>query len=219
MTQQEAKNYIEGAFQALKDRGWFLKTGLVPTGVTDREIAEFEAESELKLPTLLKAFLKSYRMDFDLWGIIHEVDFDTRPWPISLNTSVKELRINWAVFREIAADYGAAPEQYGHFLPIGMWDSEFLVWDLSRREDQVDAEDWGESWALRSFPHDEAWDKEFWEEGGEPCAPNFKDLLDWYFYGTLIPEFEEDYQVRVTYERLNSYDFLWHYFEDRWKEP
>ena len=58
MTQQEAKNYIEGAFQALKDRGWFLKTGLVPTGVTDREIAEFEAESELKLPTLLKAFLK-----------------------------------------------------------------------------------------------------------------------------------------------------------------
>ena len=50
MTQQEAKNYIEGAFQALKDRGWFLKTGLVPTGVTDREIAEFEAESELKLP-------------------------------------------------------------------------------------------------------------------------------------------------------------------------
>ena len=30
MTQQEAKNYIEGAFQALKDRGWFLKTGLVP---------------------------------------------------------------------------------------------------------------------------------------------------------------------------------------------
>lgn len=144
MTQQEAKNYVEGAFQALKDRGWFLKTGLVPTGVTDREIAEFEAESELKLPTLLKAFLKSYRMDFDLWGIIHEVDFDTRPWPISLNTSVKELRINWAVFCEIAADYGAAPEQYGHFLPIGMWDSEFLVWDLSRREDQVDAEDWRE---------------------------------------------------------------------------
>ena len=45
MTQQEAKNYVEGAFQALKDRGWFLKTGLVPTGVTDREIAEFEAES------------------------------------------------------------------------------------------------------------------------------------------------------------------------------
>ena len=112
MTQQEAKNYVVGAFQALKDRGWFQRTGLVPTGVTDREIAEFEAESELKLPTLLKAFLKSYRMDFDLWGIIHEVDFDTRPWPISLNTSVKELRINWAVFCEIAADYGAAPEQY-----------------------------------------------------------------------------------------------------------
>ena len=219
MTQQEAKNYVEGAFQALKDRGWFQKTGLVPTGVIDREIAEFEAESELKLPTLLKAFLKSYRMDFDLWGIIHEVDFDTRPWPISLNNSVKELRINWAGFREIAADYGAAPEQYGHFLPIGMWESDFLVWDLSRSENQVDAEDWGESWVLRSFPHDEAWDKEFWEEGGEPCAPNFKDLLDWYFYGTLIPEFEEDYQVRVTYERLNSYDFLWHYFEDRWKEP
>lgn len=42
MTDQEARDYVEGAFQALKSRGWFQKTGLVPTGVTDREIADFE---------------------------------------------------------------------------------------------------------------------------------------------------------------------------------
>lgn len=50
MTQQEAKNYVEGAFQALKDRGWFLKTGLVPTGVTDREIAEFGGGVRVEAP-------------------------------------------------------------------------------------------------------------------------------------------------------------------------
>mgnify|MGYP000484945421 FL=1 len=135
---------------------------------------------------------------------------------MSLSTSVKELRTNWAVFWD-AADYGTAPKRYGHFLPIGMWESDFLVWDLSRPEDQVNEEDWGESWVLRAFPHDEEWNEALWEEGGEPCAPDFKALLDWYFHGTLIPEFEEDYQVKVNYERLNSYDFLWHYFEDRWK--
>ena len=37
MTDQEARDYVEGAFQALKSRGWFQKTGLVPTGVTDRD--------------------------------------------------------------------------------------------------------------------------------------------------------------------------------------
>ena len=75
MTDQEARDYVEGAFQALKSRGWFQKTGLVPTGVTDREIADFEAETGRKVPALLKAFLKSYRMDFEFWGIIHEIDF------------------------------------------------------------------------------------------------------------------------------------------------
>ena len=112
MTDQEARDYVEGAFQALKSRGWFQKTGLVPTGVTDREIADFEAETGRKVPALLKAFLKSYRMDFELWGIIHEIDFDTRAWPMSLSTSVKELRTNWAVFWD-AADYGTAPKRYG----------------------------------------------------------------------------------------------------------
>ena len=56
MTDQEARDYVEGAFQALKSRGWFQKTGLVPTGVTDREIADFEAETGRKVPALLKAF-------------------------------------------------------------------------------------------------------------------------------------------------------------------
>ena len=50
MTDQEARDYVEGAFQALKSRGWFQKTGLVPTGVTDREIADFEAETGRKVP-------------------------------------------------------------------------------------------------------------------------------------------------------------------------
>lgn len=127
MTHLEEKALVEQAFQALKDRGWFSKTGLVPTGVTDGEIAAFE---------------------------------------------------------------------------------QVIVDDPS----------FGASWLLTSFAHDEAWDEDYWREGGCPVAPDFRTLLEWFFFGSLIPEFEAENHVKVTYQRLNNYEFLWHWYEDRWKE-
>lgn len=83
-------------------------------------------------------------------------------------------------------DYGTAPKRYGHFLPIGMWESDFLVWDLSRPEDQVNEEDWGESWVLRAFPHDEEWNEALWEEGGEPCSPGLQGSA-----GLVLPRYPD----------------------------
>lgn len=226
MTDQEAKDYVEGAFQALKSRGWFQETGLVPTGVTDQEIAEFEAETGRKVPTLLKAFLQSYQTNSlyntqsgYFWGIVSGFDGYVRPYPLALPTSVEALRGYWHDFCGLADYFHVPPERCARYLPIGLWDSDYLMWDLSKPEDQVREDDWGKSWILVSLPHDEEWDESLWEEGLEdPCAPGFKTLLDWCFYGTLIPEFEEEYQVKVNYERMNDLDFLWHYDEDRWKE-
>ncbi len=227
MTTQEEKAFVKQAFQKLKERGWFSKTGLVPTGVTDGEIAAFEAKYQIRLPSLYKAFLQAYEMEYgatsSLWGIADDDGFC--PCPISLNTMTNTMTGCILVsvmdeFRKCATDifsYSAGPEQYGKYLPIGNWDSDWLLWDLSKPLDQVDAED-ERTWTLVSFAHDEEWDERYWAEGGFARCPDFKTLLEWYFYGSLISEFEEENCVKVTYERLNDYDFLWHWYEDRWKE-
>lgn len=223
MTVQEEKDFIENAFQTLKDRGWFSQTGLVPAGVTDGELAAFEEEYQMKIPSLYRAFLKSYQINFQLWGISNGSDQYTCPRPLTLITGMKELREAMEEFRRSAQtyfSYSAGPEQFGKYLPIGNWDSDWLLWDLSKPEDRVvvDDPDFGASWLLTAFAHDVPWDEDYWQEGGDPAAPDFKTLLDWFFYGTLIPEFEEENQLKVTYERLNNYGFLWHWYEDHWKE-
>ena len=224
-TVQEEKEFVERAFQTLAARGWFEKTGLVPTGVTDGQIAAFEERYQLKLPSLYRAFLQSYQMDYSfhdsLWGANDELNL----CPISLNTMVGGIMDGqMEEFRSRARgcfpdSYRAAPEQYGKYLPVGNWDSDWLLWDLSKPLEQVREGD-VRTWTLVSFPHDEEWDEACWAEGGFPCAPDFRTLLEWFFCGTLIPEFEETYQIKLTHERLTDYDFLWHWFEDleRWKE-
>lgn len=225
MTPQEERAFVKQAFQTLKERGWFAKTGLVPTGVTEREIAAFEEKYHIKLPSLYKAFLQSYEMDYSfdgsLWGIVDEGGLETEP--ISLNTMTASMMDDaMDEFRRGAREYfsySARPEQYGKYLPIGNWDSDWLLWDLSKPMDQVREED-ESTWTLVSFAHDEEWDEKYWADGGCARFPDFKTLLEWYFYGSLIPEFEEQYGIKVTQERLTSYAFLWHWFEDldRWKE-
>jgi len=221
---QQEKEFVEQAFQALKKRGWFAKTGLVSTGVTDQEIVAFEEKYQIELPSLYKAFLQSYKMDDSFnrsfWGIAD--DDGLSPCPIYLNTMPNNiLSSDMDEFRVCAREtfsYSATPEQYGKYLPIGSWDSDWLLWDLSKPLDQVDEED-DRTWTLVSFAHDEEWDEKYWEEGGFARCPDFKTLLEWYFFGSLIPEFEAETGIKVTYERLTSYEFLWHWFEDpgRWK--
>lgn len=223
MTFQEEKAFVEYAFQRMKERGWFSQTGLVPTGVTDGEIAAFEEEYQIKLPSLYKAFLQSYEINFHFCGICNEPDLYTCPHPLTLNTGMQELREAMEEFRRSAREYfsySAGPEEFGKYLPIGLWDSDWLLWDLSKPADQVAADDpdFGVSWLLCSFAHDEAWDETYWKEGGCPVAPDFRTLLEWFFFGSLIPEFEAENHVKVTYQRLNNYEFLWHWYEDRWKE-
>ena len=223
MTVQEEKVFVEQAFQKLKERGWFSKTGLVPTGVTNEEIAAFEEEYQLKIPSLYREFLQSYEIGFHFWGISNGPDSYACPQPLTLCTGIKALRSDMEEFRRSARacfPHSAGPEEFGKYLPIGMWDSDWLLWDLSKPADRVvvDDPDFGASWLLVSFAHDEQWDEAYWKKGGDPAAPDFKTLLEWFFCGTLIPEFEEENCVKVTYERLNNYDFLWHWYEDRWKE-
>ena len=229
MIRQEETEFVEQAFQKLRERGW-LSGPPEPTGISCQAIAAFEETYQIKLPSLYKAFLQSCKMNhdcFDDFWYIAIVEDELRPWPITLfdmspTVDSNFLSSSMIQFRKCAANgysYSAGAEQYGKYLPIGYWDSDWLLWDLSKPLEQVREGD-VRTWTLVYFPHDEEWDEACWAEGGFPCAPDFRTLLEWYFCGSLIPEFEETYQIKLIHERLTDYDFLWHWFEDleRWKE-
>ena len=228
MNIQQERDFIEQAFQTLKKRSWLSNPELEPTGVTDSEIAAFERKYQIKLPSLYKAFLQSYTMDdacFDDFWCIANVSDELRPWPITLHSmsptvdgdSLSSLMNQFRNCAKNLFSYSAGAEQYGKYLPIGNWDSDWLLWDLSKPSEQVDEED-ERTWTIVVFAHDAEWDQNYWVEGGFPCAPDFKTLLEWCFCGSLEAEFEEDNETKVTYERLHSWDFRDHWYEDRWKE-
>ena len=162
---------------------------------------------------------------FDGFWCIANVGDELRPWPITLfdmssigDSDFLSRSIN--EFRKCATDifsYSAGTEQYGKYLPVGNWDSDWLLWDLSKPLDQVDEED-ERTWTLVTFAHDAEWDEKYWAEGGCPCIPDFRTLLEWYFCGSLETEFEEDNGVKVTQERMKNWDFRWYWYKDRWKE-
>ena len=57
MTPREEREFVEGAFQKLKERGWFPGEEFEPSTITEQEIAAFEQMHQVKLPSLYKTFL------------------------------------------------------------------------------------------------------------------------------------------------------------------
>lgn len=66
MTEQQEAEFVEQAFEKLKERGWFADQELERSTVTEEEIAAFEAKHQVTLPSLYKAYLMSIAK---LWGI------------------------------------------------------------------------------------------------------------------------------------------------------
>ena len=60
MTPREEREFVEGAFQKLKERGWFPGEEFEPSTITEQEIAAFEQMHQVKLPSLYKTFLMSF---------------------------------------------------------------------------------------------------------------------------------------------------------------
>ena len=83
---------------------------------------------------------------FDDFWYIAIVEDELRPWPITLfdmspTVDSNFLSSSMIQFRKCAANgysYSAGAEQYGKYLPIGYWDSDWLLWDLSKPLEQVD---------------------------------------------------------------------------------
>ena len=209
MTKQQETEFVEQAFQKLKERGWFADQKLERSAVTEEEIAAFEARHQVTLPSLYKVYLMSYRIPD--WEYIMSIArrWGHRSGPLWLDlrgaVTMEELE-NWMeILREIR-DFCDLPEESFHYLiPIGDWGAGWgpLCLDLSR-EGSVDPKN-ADTWSVVWFDHEDfEWEQSYLGEDGllhgQPAAPDFKTLLEWYFCGSLEAEFEAATGIRPTYE-------------------
>ena len=211
MTPQEEREFVKGAFQKLKERGWFPGQEFEPSTITEEEIAAFERKHQVKLPSLYKTFLMSYwlpRNRSDEVCAIHDDDGYLCPlWQmIDSPRSMDEVSKRMEILQEIR-DFCELPEGcFRNLIPIGDWGAGWgpLCIDLSRPEENIDPDN-EFTWSLVWFDHEEFdWDKMYLcDDGllhGKEAAPDLKAYLEIYFYGSLEAKFEREEGVKPTYQ-------------------
>lgn len=210
MIPQEEKDFMEQAFWKLKERGWFLGEEFEKSAITEQEIAVFEQEHQVVLPSLYKAFLTSRRLPSDsneLCAVIYDMG-DFGPLWLELYSPRNMDQVSqWMENIQVIRDFCELPEDcFRNLIPIGDWGAGWgaLCIDLSRSEDQVEEED-ENTWSLVWFDHEEFdWDELYLGEDGllhgSAALPSLKILLEWYFFGALEEEYEQEEGVKPTYE-------------------
>lgn len=151
MTEQQEAEFVEQAFEKLKERGWFADQELERSTVTEEEIAAFEAKHQVTLPSLYKAYLMSYRIP-DREYIMSIAEDPNRDWEYSGGPLWLDLRgavmmeelENWMEIFQQIRDYCDLPEEsFRYLIPIGDWGAGWgpLCLDLSR-EGKVTPKTW-----------------------------------------------------------------------------
>lgn len=213
MTPQEERDFVISACQKLKERGWFPSEKFVPSAITEQEIATFEQEHQVKLPSFYRAFLTSFRLpqnirnDSFICSIIEdEGDLDPLWLAIDCPRSMSEVSKKMETLQEIR-DFCELPKDcFQNLIPIGDWGAGWgpLCIDLSKPEEAIDEND-PLTWSLVWFDHEEfSWDEEYLGEDGllhgREALPDLKKLLELYFYGALEERFEREEGIKPTYE-------------------
>lgn len=217
MSPQEEKEFVAGAFQKLKERGWFSGEEFEPSTITEQEITVFEQEHQVTLPSLYKTFLTSFCLPHNLrnaneiCSIIEDYDDDdaelNQLWlELDNPRTMADISKKMECLQEIR-DFCELPEDcFRNLIPIGDWGAGWgsLCIDLSRPEDEVD-ENNVDTWSLVWFDHEVSdWDQEYLGEDGLlhgiAALPNLKVLLELYFYGALEARFEQEEGITPTYE-------------------
>ncbi len=137
-----------------------------------------------------------------------EQDGDIGPLWLEIDrpASMRDVTERMEILQEIR-DFCELPEGcFRNLIPIGDWGAGWgpLCIDLSVPEPEVDEAD-ERTWPLVWFDHEELeWDQEYLGEDGllygQKALPDFKALLELYFYGALEARFEREEGVRPTYE-------------------
>ncbi len=213
MTREEELRFVDGAFQALVQRGAAKPHMFEPSAVTDAEIDAFEQRFGVKLPTLFRTYLCAYYYAFSvicaplpLDGMETAragIDCEKGLWWIELlslpkENPLKDLYGLMESFREVCTNkdlVGLDLESIKDLVPIGEWDGILCI-DLS-------------DGTLCSFAQTEFdWKKAGYldEHGiahGIKRLNGFQELLEVYFYGTYDAAYEE--QIMKNQEEKPDY--------------
>lgn len=221
MTQAEEEKFVKGAFQALIDRGVAKQNMFTPSTVTDTELNKFEKTFDIKLPSLFRTYLKTYCYDFSVIcapvpvdGMEHTESGSEKGlcWVELLSLPREEPLKNlyglMESFRSVCTDselVNLGLDKVRRFVPIGEWDGTLCI-DLSRSEAR---EKEPETWQICSF-NQTVFDWEaagYLDENGvvdgEKKIPDFKTLLELYFYGKYDQEYE--IQLKACGEEMPDY--------------
>ena len=201
----EYKDFIEHAFWKLQERGWLEE--LIPSAITESDIAEFEQEYHIELPVLFKAYLMAYKLPRHpgIVGLVYdyaekEIRIGTIDWH-DLTDDISDLSEDLECFREEFEDWNTPldKEKYKNLFPIGYMDGWYCL-DLNRTN--------GADCPVVFLEYGGFWNNYYDEDGvlhGECIAPNFHTLLEWYFCGSLEAEYEKLNHVTVNYEFYKSW--------------
>ena len=211
MTLQEEKEFVAGAFQKLKERGWFLGEEFELSPISEQEIAAFEEKHQLTLPSLYKTYLTSFCFPHgssQICSVVGDEDDDIGVLWLEIDSprDMSEISRRMEILQEIR-DFCELPEGcFQNLIPIGDWGAGWgpLCIDLSQPEDKIDEKD-ESTWSLVWFDHEEFdWDQQYLGEDGllhgHKALPDLKTLLELYFYGTLEDEYERQTGTKPTYE-------------------
>lgn len=199
MTREEEVCFVRGAFEALVDRGVADRSMLTPSTVTDRELNAFEESFGIRLPSLFRAYLMAYCYDFSVICAPVPVDglenmqenCEKGLWWIELLSLPKEEPLKnlyglMESFREVCTNkdlIGLSLGSIKGLVPIGEWDG-ILCLDLndgSLCSFEQTVFDWKRAGYL----------DENGTAHGIKRLPDFRTLLELYFYGKYDKEYEK----------------------------
>lgn len=210
MLPQEEIRFVEQACLKLKDRGWFPAENFEPSSITEQDIAVFEKGRQVILPSLYKTFLTSFVLplkEIQICATIYNMgDFSPRWLMFDRPRTMKDISDRMDILQEIR-DFCELPEDcFQNLIPIGDWGAGWgpLCIDLSKPENMVN-ENNESTWSLVWFDHEDFnWDEEYLGKDGllhgKAALPSLKVLLDWYFYGALEDQYEQEEGIKPTYE-------------------
>lgn len=223
MTCTEEEKFIKGAFRALIKRGVAAEEMLTPSTVTDTDIDKFEKTFDICLPSIFRAYLKAYCYDFSVICAPVPVDgmeyckegSEKGLWWMELVSLPKEepLKNLYAFmesFRSICTDsdlVNLGLDKVRNFIPIGEWDGLLCI-DISQTDVHPDKP---ETWQISRFEQTVFdWEKVGYinKKGvvtGERTVPDFKTLLEIYFYGKYDAEYER--QLKERGEEMPDYSY------------
>lgn len=179
----ENKLFIMDCFKKLIKKKTISETDIKESTITDEDIDVLQRKYNVTIPEIYRDFLKTYFFGFDDLTAVVDKGGSYREQGLmifpNLDDHFKQINERWDFYEK---DYKFL--SYG-YIPIGDWGYGWgpLCIDTNKSGELVKYDD-KKTWSLVWFDHEEFFGGDKLEDfvsQAIPAAPDFKELLSWYF--------------------------------------